>query len=140
MSFQCSVCGFSLWIPVGRYGVTHVGLYDDVRYPGRCIVALTEHHEHFEQLEASVASKFIRDVQVAGSVIRRVSQAPRMNYAILGNVEPHIHAHVIPRQVGSDPEPQRSPWQNPIPHTKMTDSERDAIVASLTAALSAISG
>lgn len=137
MSFHCRVCDFSLWLPVGSYGVTQVGLYNDARFPGRCIVVLSDHHEHFENLETELATKFIRDVQVAGSVIKKVTKAPRINYAILGNAEPHIHAHVIPRQVGRDPEPQRSPWQNPNPHTDMSDSERERMLSSLAAAFAA---
>jgi diadenosine tetraphosphate (Ap4A) HIT family hydrolase len=46
-----------------------------------------------------------------GDALLKVTGAARINYAILGNAEPALHAHVIPRYT-DEPEAQRSshPW------------------------------
>jgi diadenosine tetraphosphate (Ap4A) HIT family hydrolase len=42
-----------------------------------------------------------------------VTGAPRINYAVLSNAEPHLHAHLIPRQPASEALPSRPPWNDP---------------------------
>jgi len=46
-----------------------------------------------------------------GDALLKVTGAARINYAIFGNQEPALHAHVIPRY-GDEPEALRSaqPW------------------------------
>jgi diadenosine tetraphosphate (Ap4A) HIT family hydrolase len=45
-------------------------------------------------------------MSLVGDALIRVTQAIRVNYAIYGNVEPALHAHVFPRFV-SEPEATR---------------------------------
>jgi diadenosine tetraphosphate (Ap4A) HIT family hydrolase len=42
-------------------------------------------------------SQFLLDMSQIGDALMRVSVPVRVNYAIFGNVEPALHAHVIPR-------------------------------------------
>jgi diadenosine tetraphosphate (Ap4A) HIT family hydrolase len=54
---------------------------------------------------------FLSDMSRLGDALLKVTGAARINYAIFGNQEPALHAHVIPRY---DDEPQdqrtRDPW------------------------------
>jgi diadenosine tetraphosphate (Ap4A) HIT family hydrolase len=52
-------------------------------------------------------------VAQAGRVLQRVFGADKMNYQMLGNAVPHLHAHLIPRYF-TDPAPQRP--IDPTPH------------------------
>lgn len=131
VAFTCRRCGFSVWVPVASLSKTEVGLYDDARFPGRCLVVLREHEEAFELLDEYVATAFIKDVRRVGRAIRHITRSPRINFAILGNVEPHLHAHVIPRMVGSDPVPESAPWQSPIGHSKLEGTERERLRSRL---------
>jgi diadenosine tetraphosphate (Ap4A) HIT family hydrolase len=54
---------------------------------------------------------FLSDMSRLGDALLKVTGAARINYAIFGNREPALHAHVIPRYT-DEPEALRSehPW------------------------------
>src|SRR5687768_13757566 len=56
-------------------------------------------------------SQFLLDMSRLGDALMRVSSPVRINYAIFGNVEPALHAHVIPRY-RSEPDAMQTqhPW------------------------------
>jgi len=47
--------------------------------------------------------QFLNDMARLGDAVLAVTGAERINYEILGNVEPALHAHVIPRHASEDP-------------------------------------
>lgn len=51
--------------------------------------------------------QFLEDMARLGDAVLRVTGAERINYEILGNVEPALHAHVIPRHTNEAPEQRR---------------------------------
>lgn len=123
----CSMCGFTLWTPVAALSVSQVGLYNDARFPGRLIVSLNEHVEHFDQADPRLLASFMSDLQEASLVLRKMANVERVNIAMLGNKEPHLHAHVIPRRVEDD-NYGLSPWENAAPHSKLTSADRAIFV------------
>jgi diadenosine tetraphosphate (Ap4A) HIT family hydrolase len=56
-------------------------------------------------------NQFLTDMSSIGDALLAVSGALRINYAIFGNVEPALHAHVFPR-MPDEPAAIRSaqPW------------------------------
>jgi len=56
-------------------------------------------------------SQFLLDMSRLGDALMRTQSPLRINYAIYGNVEPALHAHVIPRY-RSEPEGMQTqqPW------------------------------
>ena len=48
-------------------------------------------------LEGTQREAFLRDMAVVGDALLALTDAVRINYEILGNVDPALHAHVIPR-------------------------------------------
>lgn len=46
--------------------------------------------------------QFLDDMARLGDAVLLVTEAERINYEILGNVEPALHAHVIPRHASED--------------------------------------
>lgn len=115
--WACPSCGFELWLPVEAPALssTRLGLYDDGRFPGRCLVVHREHHEHLDALSEAALSGFWADVAQVGGAVRRLTGAARVNYAVLGNGTRHLHAHVIPRQPAAEDLPTRPPWNDPRP-------------------------
>lgn len=113
--FTCSECSFSLWIPVAPLGVSFLGLYDDNRFPGRCILALQPHYESWQDIPSSVLNPFVADSQLAARAITVATGANRVNLAVLGNADPHVHFHMIPRYPDREELPSRSPWDDPRP-------------------------
>jgi diadenosine tetraphosphate (Ap4A) HIT family hydrolase len=55
--------------------------------------------------------QFLLDMSRLGDALMRVASPLRINYAIFGNVDPALHAHVIPRY-RSEPEAmhKQHPW------------------------------
>src|SRR6185312_12602062 len=62
-------------------------------------------------LGAHERTLFLQDLARLGDAVLKVTGAERINYAILGNVEPALHAHVIPRYA-DEPDKLRTahPW------------------------------
>lgn len=132
----CQACGFDLWLPLAHLRVSALGLYDDNRFPGRSILALSSHAEHLEDLEKDVAEAFLADATDAGAAIRKVVGADRMNYAVLGNAVPHLHWHIIPRVGHSDPLPHKSPWSRLDRATPLPKQARGSLMTDIRLALS----
>jgi diadenosine tetraphosphate (Ap4A) HIT family hydrolase len=137
-SYTCKECGFDLWLYVtgpqamNQLAVSHLGLYNDGRFPGRALLVLENHHEDFGNLEITQMESFMQDVQVAGRAIQKAVGAVRMNYAILGNAVPHVHCHIIPRfGDGIDPGYKTTPWSTNTKAWQMEKSKVNAIMASI---------
>ncbi len=123
----CSACGFELWEPIAVLRSSKVGLYNDDRFPGRCILLLPEHVESLELLSSPVAMAFLNDIQIAMQAIRLATGAKRVNVAILGNRESHLHAHLIPRFPDSEDYPDHSPWNDPREKCRINNAKAAAI-------------
>lgn len=135
LGYACNTCGFELWLPLWQFEHSRVGLYEDARFPGRCIVVLEEHATALESLNPTSLAALMRETTRVGEAIRRVVGADHMNYAVLGNTEPHIHVHVIPRIHEIDPVPSRPPWEHPDPCEPLSLERRQTLMAELVRAL-----
>jgi len=127
----CSSCGFELWQPIALSSHSKLGLYNDDRFPGRCILALREHRFSLDQLPMDTLMGFMRDIQIAMCAIRAATGAERVNISILGNREPHVHAHLIPRFPDREEFPDCSPWNDRRPKGILSDPEVDVLKDSI---------
>lgn len=137
-SYKCSTCAFELWLPITRLKVSTLGLNNDARFPGRCLLVLHEHHEDFGEIEEELASAFVSDARLAAQAIKAAIKVPRINYALLGNREPHIHFHLIPRGHPNDPIPQQAPWEHPQRQTKLSGQDILRVMSSIRTELELI--
>jgi len=78
--------------------------YSVVIWRGRHVAEPTE-------LSAEEAAQYWLEVLEAGRRIERALEPVKLNYDVLGNMLPHLHAHVIPRYA-DDPKPG---WPFPFP-------------------------
>ncbi len=78
-------------------------------------------------LPESVRDQFLRDMAAAGDVLLSITGAARINYEILGNLEPALHAHILPRY-DDEPEDVRTKpvWMYDWQAAPRFDAERDA--------------
>lgn len=60
-------------------------------------------------LSGDERAQFLADMATLGDAVLKVSGADRINYEILGNLEPALHAHVFPRWVSEPPEIRHKP-------------------------------
>jgi diadenosine tetraphosphate (Ap4A) HIT family hydrolase len=73
-------------------------------------------------------AEYLCDMALVGDALIEVTGAYRINYAIAGNSDPYLHAHIIPRYT-TEPESYRTrhPWSYPdsAMQATMFDIERD---------------
>jgi diadenosine tetraphosphate (Ap4A) HIT family hydrolase len=60
-------------------------------------------------LDPSGREKFLRDMGIIGDAVLEVTGAARINYEILGNSEPALHVHIIPRYDAEPDDLRRGP-------------------------------
>lgn len=127
----CLVCGFGLWQPISSLSVSHAGLYSDSRFPGRTIVTLDRHFDQLDEVPKFLLGEFMFDVQRVCKAIKHTTGAARVNVSILGNVETHVHAHLIPRKPLLEPFPDKAPWEDPRPKGELTAGQEHQLRAGI---------
>ena len=78
---------------------------------GYCLLLPDPVVPHLNALERAAREQFLSDLGLLGEAVLAATGALRINYAIFGNVEPALHAHVHPRYT-HEPEALRTnnPW------------------------------
>jgi diadenosine tetraphosphate (Ap4A) HIT family hydrolase len=77
--------------------------------PGWCLLLPDPVVPSLNDLDDTRRAEFLRDMVHLGDAILQITSAERINYEILGNSEPELHAHVIPRYATEPPERRRLP-------------------------------
>lgn len=79
--------------------------------PGYCLLLPDPVVPQLNALTDSARAAFLADMAALGDAVLSVTHALRINYAIYGNLDPALHAHVIPRY-HDEPEQLRTaqPW------------------------------
>lgn len=124
----CQVCAFQLWKPISESIHSSLGLYSDARFPGRSILSLKEHYTNLSDVPLETLTGFMRDIQIATVAIKVGMGAHRVNVAILGNRDSHVHAHLIPRFPEKEEYPDCSPWNDPREQVKLKPSTEVEII------------
>jgi diadenosine tetraphosphate (Ap4A) HIT family hydrolase len=79
-------------------------------------------------LSLAQRAQYLGDMALVGDALLEVTGAYRINYAILGNTDPVLHAHIVPRY-RDEPDEWRSglPWSYPdeVVYGKKFDPQRD---------------
>ena len=82
----------------------------DVQFlPGYCLLLADPVVGSLNDLDDSHRAQFLGDMARLGDAILHVTSAERINYEILGNSEPELHAHVFPRYASEPPDMRRLP-------------------------------
>ena len=69
---------------------------------------------------------FLREVTLVGDALLEITDSYRINYEILGNSEPALHAHIFPRYMSEPDERRRTPaWFYDWDDALQFDEERD---------------
>ena len=80
-------------------------------FAGYCLLLPDPVVPHLNALAAASRDQFLSDMALIGDAILAATSALRINYAMFGNVEPALHAHIFPRHA-AEPEATRTaqPW------------------------------
>lgn len=78
---------------------------------GYCLLLPDPVVPHLNALPPDLRARFLSDMAMVGDALMTLTAAARINYAIFGNVDPALHAHIFPRR-SSEPAATRSaqPW------------------------------
>lgn len=74
---------------------------------GYCLLLPDPVMPHLNALPADLRGQFLSDMALVGDALMEVTVATRINYAMFGNVEPALHAHIFPRHA-MEPEATRT--------------------------------
>jgi diadenosine tetraphosphate (Ap4A) HIT family hydrolase len=96
---------------VARLGSGWVVMGERQPFPGYCLLLPDPVVDHLNALAADRLEEFLADMALTGRAVLECTAATRINYAMFGNVEPALHAHVFPRHAG-EPAATRTahPW------------------------------
>ena len=93
--------------------------------PGYCLLLPDPVVPHLNALIGAARQRFLDDMARVGDAVLALTDAERINYEILGNVEPALHAHIIPRYAWEEPARRTQPvWL----HDWTTAREFDAVL------------
>ncbi|MEM8874738.1 MAG: hypothetical protein AAGD32_10825 [Planctomycetota bacterium] len=109
-------------------------LGDEQNFPGWCLLLPDPVVPTLNDLAEPTRTAFLADMVRLGDAVLEVTGALRINYAIFGNLEPELHAHVVPRHA-SEPDAYRTkpPFSNPEERPFDADRDRPLIEAIRTA-------
>jgi diadenosine tetraphosphate (Ap4A) HIT family hydrolase len=97
----------AIWIADLR--VSTLMLFRDQRFKGYCIMSFAPRRATIlESLSDEEYHSFFSDLRTASQAIHQALKPDHMNYELLGNTNPHLHWHIVPRYK-SDPR-----WGQPI--------------------------
>jgi len=104
---------------------------------GHCLLLPDPVVGTLNDLEGPARQQFLSDMAAVGDAVLAVTQAARINYEILGNLEPALHAHVFPRYADEPAELRARPiwfydWNlapafDPVEHRDLMDQLREAM-------------
>jgi diadenosine tetraphosphate (Ap4A) HIT family hydrolase len=70
--------------------------------PGYCLLLAYPQVASLNELHGEARATFLADMGLLGDALREATQAMRINYSIYGNLDPFLHAHLIPRYADED--------------------------------------
>lgn len=88
---------------VAELQTSYVRLPKNQYWKGWVIVALKHHANELYELSHDELAKFWQDVSMVAKVVNDVFQPVKINYAIYGNLCPHLHCHILPQRFENDP-------------------------------------
>jgi diadenosine tetraphosphate (Ap4A) HIT family hydrolase len=82
--------------------------------------------ESLNSLSGKQREVFLQDMTIIGDALLKVTDAFRINYEILGNKEPTLHAHIFPRYLNEPIEKRSRPvWFYERQNVTKFDLQRD---------------
>lgn len=134
-TYRCAVCGFEVAEVIASLETGDLAHYSDRDFPGRCVLVARDHVEKLEELPPEQLTRLMQDATKAGRAIRRATGAKRINYAVLGNVMPHVHVHLVPRGMPEDKKGTETPWGPPPKSEPVSPEDAARLRKSIASAL-----
>ena len=115
------------WAVVGDRQIVH----------GYCLLVPDPVVPHLNALTSEARGLFLQEMALLGDVLLEITHAARINYEMLGNLEPALHAHLFPRYESEPAELRtrpvwfydwpRAPAFDPVQQAPFMDAVRRAL-------------
>ena len=135
----CGICAMIDRIKAGAFPdfiaelkSCYVILGDQQFYRGYCVLFAKLHATELYLMPADAARLLSDEMRLAAEAIAAVVKPWKMNYECLGNLEPHVHWHLLPRY--ETDEMRHGPvWLRPESERKVSleENDRRALIGSL---------
>ena len=135
----CGICAMIDRIKAGAFPdfiaelkSCYVILGDQQFYRGYCVLFAKLHATELYLMPADAARLLFDEMRLVAEAIAAVVKPWKMNYECLGNSEPHVHWHLLPRY--ETDEMRHGPiWLRPESERKMTleENDRRALIGSI---------
>jgi diadenosine tetraphosphate (Ap4A) HIT family hydrolase len=141
----CGICGLINRIAAGAFDAfvaelptCYVTLGDAQFYRGYCVLLAKRHATEMFLLPIAEARALFDDMRMVAEAIAAVTNPWKINYECLGNLEPHVHWHILPRYV-TDQLRHAPVWIRPESERKiaLSDDDRRELIAALRKQISA---
>jgi diadenosine tetraphosphate (Ap4A) HIT family hydrolase len=103
-------------------------LGDSQFFRGYCLLLADPVVPSLNEMSRDARVIFLEDMAIIGDAVLKCTEAYRINYDILGNLDPALHAHVFPRYMTEPEERRVAPiWQydKKLRESVKFDAERD---------------
>ncbi len=106
--------------------------------PGYCVLLAYPKVNALEDLRIADRNQYLADMARLGQAVADVCHPWRMNYAIYGNSDEFLHAHVVPRYIWEPEERRHRPvWHYPtemwrMPTLQYTEALHGAMRTNIT--------
>lgn len=95
--FYCTEAYKGYMKEIGKLQVSTVYLNNEQEYHGRCTVVLNTHKTELFQLDDEERNQYMSDVAKVAAALKKEFAAEKINYAVYGDIDSHIHFHVVPK-------------------------------------------
>ncbi|PKO00892.1 MAG: hypothetical protein CVU42_01905 [Chloroflexi bacterium HGW-Chloroflexi-4] len=105
-----------------------VALADMQYLRGYCILLADPVVESINTLDHQARARFMLDMSIIGDALLQVTDSFRINYGMMSNADPYLHAHIVPRYMDEPDAIRRHlPWSYSKEQmaSKPFDLERD---------------
>jgi diadenosine tetraphosphate (Ap4A) HIT family hydrolase len=107
-----------------------VYLHTDQFFPGWSVLVLRRHATELFELEPDQRARLMEEVSDVARALKLAFDARKVNYALFGNLLPHVHWHLIPRLAG-DPAPREAVFAVPHEALQLQVGERAQRIARI---------
>ncbi|HEX7511888.1 MAG TPA: HIT domain-containing protein [Candidatus Methylomirabilis sp.] len=115
--------------------VSTLFLFREQTHRGRCVVALNAHQTELFRLDDETLCAFSRDTARAAAAVQRAFDPDKINYAVYGDLVPHLHYHIVPKY--RDGACWGKPFElNPQDKTLLGDEGYQAVIQKIARSLS----
>ena len=93
---------------IGQLAMSGVRLMNDARYPWLILVPRRAQMQEFVELQDNEQSLLLEEIRRCCELFKALHKPARINIAMIGNVVPQLHVHVIARFVDD------ATWPRPV--------------------------